>query len=358
MIRNHKLQVAVLFLLLLAVSCSRRQPTGNIPKLPKPPANTKTLASFQGLDRYGFFFALITQSGKPFVQLSDWVNKEPSEVPKEKIRIAQIVPTLVLLHSPDVSVHPEFVGREYIIMRNHEPVCRGKMEMPLLVGHQVPGAHEWNEWDVEPWNEPTPSLEEVSKKIPLAELWKKSYVFSGAPLSCTVASTDLDYNKVFWARFVDMPPPIFLSQDIPQDVRSYIRKEAVERLNATGFADKVRQFREDMGNDEIQPNLEISMWSDTQSIFVEMRASVGEEECGGAMSQWLLWRVTNSQWEEIAHENRARNIVMIADFNQDGKYEIVIREYTDKLMITLYELEGLYLKKVMRMEYPSYEAAC
>jgi hypothetical protein len=69
--------------------------------------------------------------------------------------------------------------------------------------------------------------------------------------------------------------------------------------------------------------------------------------------------VTNLQWEEVAREDKLRNIALIGDLNEDGKYEIVIREYSDVgFIVTLYQLEGLYLKKVMRMEYPSYEAAC
>jgi hypothetical protein len=234
---TRKISLLLALSLLLAVSCWRRQKTGEAPKLPQPPkTGAKASTGYQGLDRYGFFFVIFTETGRHFVQLSEWVDKEPAEVPNEKIQIAQIVPTLVLLHSPEAAIFPELEGREYVVMRNHEPICRGKMEAPLLVGQQVPGSHEWNEWDVEPWDNPRPQLEEVAKKVPLSEMWKKSYVFSGGPLSsCTVARKDGDYDKVFWARPADLPSPSLLSQDISKEMYQQLHEEAVRRLKVGGF---------------------------------------------------------------------------------------------------------------------------
>ncbi len=360
--RNRKvLPLAVIGMsLLLAGSCWRRQRVGDAPRLPEPPKSNGRTSEVFSVERFGFLFVLFTETGEHFVQLSETVNREPAAVPKEELRISQIVPTLLLLHPPREPIHPELEGREYVIMRGQNPACRAAMAKPLEVGQLVPGSHEWNEWEVEPWEDPRPPIADVEKKIPMDELWTKSYVFAGGPLSCSARRQESDYDKVFWARPADMPPPRLLTPEIPAQMRRSLQEEAVRRLNDGGFTEKVRQAREDMG-EEIEPNIDVAMWTDDRVVFVEVRASIGDGDCGGAAHQaWILWKVTDSLWEEVAREDSLRQVGLIGDFNDDGKYEIVIRDTNNynSFSMTLYQMEGLYLKKLMRMEYPSYEAVC
>lgn len=362
MIHRKIFSMLLALLLVLAVSCWRGKKTGDVPRLPDTVRTSgKAESIYQGLDRYGFLFVVMTKTGRHFIQLSEFPQKEPPDVSRDGLRIAQYIPSLLLLHAPQTPVYPELEGREYVIMRNDAPLCRGKLEKPLQAGQLVPGSHEWNEWEVSPWDDPPPPLEEVEKKIPLDELWKKSYAFPAAPLSCAAVPKENDYSRVFWARPADAPAPRVLSQEVPKPLYRQLREEAVRRLNESGFAEKVQRYQEEMGGEEFTPSIDVFVWTDEQSSFVEVRAFAGEEECGGGANQtWILWRVSNSQWEELARENSMRNVALIGDFNEDGKYEIVIRDHANYnyIVITFYQIEGLYLKKIMRMEYPSYEAVC
>jgi len=338
------------------LACREPARTARPPRLPDPPAGPViSQVPLLGFERFGLLFVIPT-ARQYYLQLSEKVLSEPAEIGKEQLKLQQVTPPVVMTHAPSRPLLPEARDRGYALMRDAEMVCQGQLAEPVLLGQLIPNSGEWDGWEIDPWSDPKPSLLDSEKKMPLHELWSQSgVVTAGALMQCPrVRMRD---NQFLWARSLNLPPPQLLQRN-PQGLLDQYGDSAKKHLLDAGFYNKIKEFENDVG-EEMEPNYVINVYSDGQTTIVEARGSVGESDCGGGGHEmWGLWKVTDGQWEEIAREESFQSILLIGDLNADGLIEVVIRDSGYAFGLTLYQIEGLHMKKVMRTEYPSHEGVC
>ncbi len=339
------------------LACRKPAGAGRPPRLPDPPPSTlQTQAPILNFERFGLLFVIPAAKGY-FVQLSEKVQNEPPEIAKDLLRLHQVVPPVVMTHTPARPLLPEALDRGYVLMRDADAVCQGQLAEPVQLGRLIPNSGEWDGWELDPWSDVKPSLAEAERKMPLADLWVQSGVVTAGFLKgCAKVRTGEDASFL-WVRPAQLPPPSLLSRNPAGLLEQYVDPARKNLLDA-GFKAKLEEFEADMG-EEMEPVYVINVFSDGHTTLVEARATVGESDCGGGGHDlWMLWRVTDGQWEELIREEGVRQIQLIGDLNGDGLLEIVIRDGAYHFGVSLYQLEGLHLKKVMRTEYPSHEGVC
>jgi hypothetical protein len=344
------------WMVLSNLACRETVRTARPPRLPDPPAGPASAhVPLLNFERFGLLF-VIPAARHYYVQLSEKVQQEPAELEKEKIRLQKFVPPVVMTHAPSRPLLPEARDRVYALMRDGEAVCQGQLAEPVLLGQLIPNGGEWDGWEVDPWSDPKPPLAEAEKKMPLGELWSQSgVVTAGALPQCPPVRKK--ENQFLWARPLHLPPPHLLPRN-PQGLLDQFESQAKKNLLDGGFYNKIKEFENDMG-EEMEPTYVFNVYSDGQTTLVEARGSVGESDCGGGGHElWMLWKVTDGRWEELAREDGLRTILLIGDLNADGLIEVVIGDGGYAFGLTLYQIEGLHLKKVMRSEYPSHEGVC
>ncbi len=345
------------FLVLLG-GCRRQAGSKTPPRLPEPPGHpVEVREPLSGFEQYGFLFVVYIR-GQYFVQLSPETLLDDPEPPGEgTIELVQFTPYPVTLAARSAEeAFSEAHNRPYTLMKLREPVCRGNLDTPRRMALLHPNSTEWENWDVDPWSEPPPELGEVEKKIPLLSFWQLAGVITAAPLSqCERVKHQ---ERFMWARPGSMPEPHFLVTRDPRLAGQYV-EQATRKILEAGFQEKVNQWSEDMG-EPFSPDIEVVTHSDSRHILVEVRATIGESECGpgGDNDMWGLWKVTDGQWEKIDLGEKMQSILFAGDLNQDGLLELLVVESGPVPSYTLYQLEGLQLRKVMRMHIPFHEAAC
>jgi len=342
--------------LLSTFACRKTAGPARPPRLPEPPPATVTPhVPLLNFERFGLLFVIPTARSY-FVQLSEKVQTEPTELEKDQLRLQQVVPPVVMTHAPSRPLLPEARERGYVLMRDAEAVCQGQLAEPVLLGRLIPNSGEWDGWEVDPWSDPKPALSDAEKKMPLGDLWTQAGVVTAGALQGCVKVRTKD-ESFLWARPAHLPQPALLPRN-PQGLLEQYEATAKKRLLDAGFQDKIKEFEADMG-EEMEPNYVVNVYSDGRSTLVEARGTVGESDCGGGGHEmWMLWRVTDGQWEELGRQEGVQHILLIGDLNGDGLLEVVIRDGFYNFGVTLYQLEGLHLKKVMRTEYPSHEGVC
>ncbi len=346
----------IAWILISNLACRETSRAARPPSLPTPPDGpVQAHVPLLGFERYGLLFVIPT-ARHYFVQLSEKVQTEPPEIAKEQLKLQQFVPPVVMTHAPSRPLLAEARDRGYALMREAEPVCQGQLAEPVLLGQLIPNSGEWDGWEVDPWSDSKPPLADAEKKMPLADLWSQSGVVTAGALSQCDRIRRKD-NRFLWARPLHLPPPQLLPHNLPGQADQY-DEQAKKHLLEAGFNNKIKEFESDVG-EEIEPSYTINVYSDGQITLVEAKGSIGESDCGsGGREMWMLWKVTDGAWEEIAKEETLQTIVLIGDLNVDGLIELVIRDSGYAFGLTLYQIEGIHMKKVMRAEYPSHESAC
>ena len=338
------------------LACRDPARTARPPKLPTPPVGpAQAHVPMLNFERFGLLFVIPT-ARHYYVQLSEKVQEEPPEVAKDLLRLQQFVPPVVMTHAPSRPLVPEARDRAYALMRDAEAVCQGQLAEPVQLGQLIPNSGEWDGWEVDPWSDPKPSLADAEKKMPLSELWSQSgVVTAGALMKCERVRKK--ENQFLWARPLHLPPPHLLQRN-PQGMTDQYESQAKKNLLDAGYYNKIKEYENDIG-EEVEADYVVNIFTDGQTTFIEARGSIGETDCGGGgQEMWILWRVTDGQWEEVGREDGLRTVLLIGDFNADGLIEVVIRDGGYGSGLTLYQIEGLHLKKVMRAEYPSHEGVC
>lgn len=339
------------------MACRKPAGASRPPRLPDPPPSTlHTPVPLLNFERFGLLFVIPATRGY-YVQLSEKVQNEPPEVDKDRLRLQQVVPPVVITHAPSRPLLPEARERGYVLMRDAEALCQGQLADPVQLGRLIPNSGEWDGWELDPWSDVKPSLAEAERKMPLSELWMQSGVVTAGLLQGCAKQRTKEDTSLLWARPAHLPSPSLLQKN-PVGLLDQFEGPARKNLLDAGFHAKLKEFEADMG-EEMEPVYVINVFSDGQTTLVEARATVGESDCGGGGHEmWMLWRVNDGQWEELGREEGVRHILLIGDLNGDGLLELVIRDGAYHFGLTLYQLEGIHLKKVMRTEYPSHEGVC